>query len=107
MTRAQLARVERSAFRQFVEAVLAFSDDPGPANLERGRAAGSMTFAYTLRWGSVPGTARNNDRGAAAAAPRFRPRGRAVHSLMRREGCPLLGGRSRLDPALKDSDLLV
>jgi hypothetical protein len=29
------ARTERSAFRQFVDAVLAFSVNPGPANLER------------------------------------------------------------------------
>jgi hypothetical protein len=33
------ARAERSAFRQFVDAVLAFSVDPGPANLERYLAA--------------------------------------------------------------------
>jgi hypothetical protein len=39
MTRAQLTRAERSAFRQFVDALIAFSDDPGPANLERYLAA--------------------------------------------------------------------
>jgi hypothetical protein len=39
MTRARLTRAERVAFRQFVDAVLAFSDDPGPANLERYLAA--------------------------------------------------------------------
>jgi hypothetical protein len=33
------ARAERSAFRQFVDAVLAFSVDPGPSNLERYLAA--------------------------------------------------------------------
>jgi len=33
------ARAERSSVRQFVEAVLAFSVDPGPANLERYLAA--------------------------------------------------------------------
>jgi hypothetical protein len=33
------ARAERSAFRQFVDAVLTFSVDPGPANLERYLAA--------------------------------------------------------------------
>jgi len=30
---------ERSAHRQFVDAVIAFSDDPGPENLERYLAA--------------------------------------------------------------------
>ena len=39
MTPAQLASAERTAFRQFVAAVLALSDDPGPANLERYLAA--------------------------------------------------------------------
>jgi hypothetical protein len=33
------ARAERSSVRQFVDAVLAFSVDPGPANLERYLAA--------------------------------------------------------------------
>jgi hypothetical protein len=36
---AQLAPVERSVHEQFVEAVHAFSDDPGPANLARYLAA--------------------------------------------------------------------
>jgi hypothetical protein len=36
---AQLARVEGSVHEQFVEAVHAFSDDPGPANLARYLAA--------------------------------------------------------------------
>jgi hypothetical protein len=35
MTRVRLASSERSAFRQFVDAVLALSDDPGMANVER------------------------------------------------------------------------
>jgi hypothetical protein len=39
MTRDQLTHAERSAFRQFVDAVLAFSENPGPANLERYLAA--------------------------------------------------------------------
>jgi hypothetical protein len=39
MTRDQLTHAERSTFRQFVDAVLAFSENPGPANLERYLAA--------------------------------------------------------------------
>jgi len=35
----RLATEERSALRQFVDAVVAFSDDHGPANLERYLAA--------------------------------------------------------------------
>jgi len=38
MTRAS-ALVERPVFSQFVDAVLAFSEDPRPANLERYLAA--------------------------------------------------------------------
>jgi hypothetical protein len=34
-----LAPPERSAFRQFADAVVDFSDDPGPENLERYLAA--------------------------------------------------------------------
>jgi hypothetical protein len=33
---------ERSAHRQFVDAVVAFSDDPGPENLERYLAASRL-----------------------------------------------------------------
>jgi len=39
MTRDQHTRAERNAFRQFVDAVVAFSEDSGPANLERYLAA--------------------------------------------------------------------
>jgi hypothetical protein len=35
MTPAQLETAERTAFQQFVAAVLALSDDPEPANVER------------------------------------------------------------------------
>jgi hypothetical protein len=35
MTLPRLAPVERTALQHFVAAVRAFSDDPGPANLER------------------------------------------------------------------------
>jgi hypothetical protein len=35
----RVATEERSALRQFVDAVVAFSDDHGPANLERYLAA--------------------------------------------------------------------
>jgi hypothetical protein len=35
MTRDRLAPAEQGAFRQFVDAVLALSDDPEPANVER------------------------------------------------------------------------
>jgi hypothetical protein len=35
MTPAQLESAERTAFEQFVAAVLALSDDPEPANVER------------------------------------------------------------------------
>jgi hypothetical protein len=37
--RAELAPVERRVHEQFVQAVHAFSDDPGPANLARYLAA--------------------------------------------------------------------
>jgi hypothetical protein len=52
MTRAQLAPTERRAFRQFVDAVLAFADDPGPANLERYLAA-SRSLAESRRSGQT------------------------------------------------------
>jgi hypothetical protein len=39
MTPAQLVAAERNAFRQFVDAVLALSYDPGPSNVERYLAA--------------------------------------------------------------------
>ena len=42
MTRARLSSVERRAFRLFAEAVGAFADDPGPANLERYLAASRL-----------------------------------------------------------------
>jgi hypothetical protein len=35
MTRARPAPAERIAFRQFADGVLAFSQDPGPTNLDR------------------------------------------------------------------------
>ena len=35
MTRTELGPSQRSAVREFVDAVLALSDDPGPANLQR------------------------------------------------------------------------
>jgi hypothetical protein len=35
MTRTELGPSQRNAVREFVDAVLALSDDPGPANLQR------------------------------------------------------------------------
>jgi hypothetical protein len=35
MTRARLGPPDQAAVRQFVDAVLALSDNPGPANLQR------------------------------------------------------------------------
>jgi hypothetical protein len=66
MTRARPVPNERRAFRIFGDAVLAFSDDPGPENLERYLASSRMleesrrsrrTPARTRQEVSVPTTA--------------------------------------------------
>ena len=62
------ARAERSSVRQFVEAVLAFSVDPGPANLERYLAA-SRSLEES-RSGQTPPPARPRTRGSRAVARR-------------------------------------
>jgi hypothetical protein len=63
MTRARLAHAERSALRRFVDAVLAFSKDPGPANLERYLAA-----SRSLEESRRPGQTGPQDRPGAVAA---------------------------------------
>jgi hypothetical protein len=64
MTRTRLAHAERSALRQFADAVLAFSKDPGPANLERYLAA-SRSLEESRRSGQTGPQARPG----AVAAP--------------------------------------
>lgn len=64
MTRARLPQAERTALRQFVDAVLAFSKDPGPANLERYLAA-SRSLEESRRSGQTGPQARP---GAVAAS---------------------------------------
>lgn len=66
MTPAQLA--ERRAVRQFVAAVLAFSDDPGPPNLERYLEA-SRALEESRRARQTPPPARSRSEGASAVVP--------------------------------------
>jgi hypothetical protein len=47
--RAELAPVERNVHEQFVRAVHAFSDDPGPINLARYLAASRSLEAWQAR----------------------------------------------------------
>jgi len=75
MTRAGLTPPERGALQDFVDAVLALSDDPEPANLERYLAA-SRSLEES-RSGQTPPPARPRTRGSRAvgrrpqAAPRM------------------------------------
>jgi hypothetical protein len=63
MTAARLAPRERIAFRQFVEAVVDLSDDPGPENLERYLAA-SQALDDSRRKGSSAAKRRSRRRAA-------------------------------------------
>ena len=67
MTPAPLASAEGTAFRQFVAAVLALSDDPGPANLERYLAA-SRSLEEAQRRVPPPRRQRSPDRKNATAS---------------------------------------
>jgi hypothetical protein len=64
-TRPRLAPAERSAFRHFVDAVLALSDDPGPANLERYLGA-SRALEESRRSRQTPPPARPRTAGPSS-----------------------------------------
>jgi hypothetical protein len=67
MTRARPASsAEQTAFRQFIEAVVALSEDPEPANVERYLAA-SRELEESQRSRQTPPRARRRTRGAGAA----------------------------------------
>ena len=67
MTPARLAPAERSAFRQFVDALRAFSDDQGPANLV-GYLAASRALEESRRSGETPGQTRPRTKRSSAVA---------------------------------------
>lgn len=66
MTGARLVPRERRAFRLFSDAVLAFSTDPGPENLERYLVA-SRTLEESRRSWRAPAQARPRAGGSCAA----------------------------------------
>jgi hypothetical protein len=68
MTRARLGPPEESAVREFVDAVLALSEDPGPANLER-----YLAVSRELEESRRP--RESAAQGARAPRARARPRG--------------------------------
>ena len=68
MSRAGLTPPERGALQDFVDAVLALSDNPEPANLERYLAA-SRSLEES-RSGQTPPPARPRTRGSRAVARR-------------------------------------
>jgi hypothetical protein len=57
----------RDALRQFVDAVVAFSDEPGPANLERYLAASRSL--EEARLAGLQNLAREPDEGGLARTP--------------------------------------
>lgn len=81
MTRARLAHAERSALRQFVNAVLAFSREPGPANLERYPPGEPVTRRVASPWA---------DR---TAGPPWRGRGLERGGLSKRTSCEIQHSR--------------
>jgi hypothetical protein len=68
---ARLAFAEKSAFRQFADAVVAFSDDPGPDGLERYLAA-SRALEEARRSREPATQTRASGKGSRAAGRRSR-----------------------------------
>jgi hypothetical protein len=69
MTQARLVPAEQSAVRQFVDAVLDFSEDPGPVNLVRYLAA-SRALEESQRAAQTAPQARTRSKGSRAVARR-------------------------------------